>query len=111
MTTWTLQIAAAATPTKPIRGAPSLDQADTDAAYTDSGFRIDDTVQGATGVAKSLLDYQLDIGAASTTAIGLAYLLRELMRGDKRGLAYRLFDGGATYILPGPAGTSTVSGG
>jgi hypothetical protein len=100
MTTWTLQIAAPITSIKPIRGAASLDQADTDAAYTDSGERLDDTVQGGTGVAKSFIDFIIEGTGATTTALALAYWLRERQRSDTRGLAYRLFDGAATYILP-----------
>lgn len=86
MTTWTIQTA-----------YPAVGTGQTgEAAYTDSGLRIDDTVQGATGTNKSLLDAI----TGSTTAIKIGKYLVHLQRHEKSGLAYRAFDGVATYILP-----------
>lgn len=65
------------------------------AAKVDSGLRIDDTVQGASGVNASLLD---DL-VGSTTAIKLGKYLAHLQRTDKQGREYwATSDAGATYI-------------
>lgn len=65
------------------------------AAKVDSGLRIDDAVQGSSGVSASLLD---DI-IGSTTAIKIGKLLAHFQRFDKSGREYwATADAGATYI-------------
>lgn len=87
MTTWTLQISRPRTD-----GGNNSGQQ----AFVDSGIRIDDTVQGLTGIAGSVLDGI----QGSTTAIKIGKYMASLQSRDKGALAWQAFDGASTIIKP-----------
>lgn len=68
-----------------------------EAAYTDSGLRIDDTITG-TGINKAQLDFKV----GSTTAIKIGKLVADIQKFyEKKGLSWMASsDGGTTKILP-----------
>ena len=67
-----------------------------EAAYTDSGLRIDDSVTGAAATASIL-----DGITGSSTGIKVGKYLAHLQRYDKHGRAYRATpDAGTTIQLP-----------